>query len=54
MKDSKVWIERFRMEPEEFRLISKLATNQAKRDVFARLAQKPNWVVLPVGRRLRA
>jgi len=38
MKDAKVWIERFRMEAEECRLISKLATNQAKRDAFARLA----------------
>lgn len=38
MKDSKGWVERFRVEAEECRLISKLATNQAKRDTFARLA----------------
>ena len=39
MKDAKAWIERFRVEAEECRLISKLATNQAKREVFARLAE---------------
>lgn len=38
MKDAKAWVERFRVEAEECRLISKLATNQAKRDTFARLA----------------
>lgn len=38
MKDAKAWVERFRLEAEECRLISKLATNKAKRDTFARLA----------------
>jgi hypothetical protein len=38
MKDAKAWAERFRVEAEECRLISKLATNQAKRDTFPRLA----------------
>jgi hypothetical protein len=38
MKDAKAWLERLRVEAEECRLISKLATNQAKRDTFARLA----------------
>lgn len=39
MKDAQAWIERFRVEAEECRLISKLATNQAKRETFARLAE---------------
>jgi hypothetical protein len=39
MKDAKAWIERFRIEAEECRLISRLATNPAKRDTFARLAE---------------
>lgn len=39
MKDAKTWLERLRKEAEECRLISKLATNRAKREMFARLAE---------------
>jgi hypothetical protein len=39
MKDTQAWLERLRKEAEECRMISKLATNQAKRDSFARLAE---------------
>jgi hypothetical protein len=39
MKDTQAWLERLRREAEECRMISKLATNQAKRDSFARLAE---------------
>lgn len=38
MKDAQQWIERLRKEAEECRLISRLATNKAKRETFARLA----------------
>lgn len=38
MKDAKAWIDRLRAEAEECRLISKLATNAAKRDAFAGIA----------------
>lgn len=39
MKDALAWIERLRKEAEDCRLISRLATNKAKRDSFARLAE---------------
>lgn len=39
MKDTKAWIERLRVEAEECRLISRLATVQVKRDTFNRLAE---------------
>lgn len=39
MKDTQNWVERLRREAEECRLISKLATNEAKRESFARLAR---------------
>jgi hypothetical protein len=39
MKDTREWAEKLRREAEECRLISKLATNPAKRDTFARLAE---------------
>jgi hypothetical protein len=39
MKDVREWVERLRKEAEECRLISKLATNPAKRETFARLAE---------------
>lgn len=39
MKDTQAWLERLRREAEECRMISKLATNPAKRDSFARLAE---------------
>jgi hypothetical protein len=39
MKDSREWAEKLRKEAEECRLISKLATNPAKRETFARLAE---------------
>jgi hypothetical protein len=39
MKDARAWIERLRNEAEECRMISKLATNRAKRETFARLAE---------------
>lgn len=39
MKDALAWIERLRNEAEECRLISKLATSNAKRESFARLAE---------------
>jgi hypothetical protein len=38
MKDTRVWLDRLRKEAEECRLISKLATNKAKRETFASLA----------------
>ncbi len=38
MKDTQNWVERLRREAEECRLISRLATNEAKRESFARLA----------------
>jgi hypothetical protein len=38
MKDAKDWLERFRVQAEECRLISKLATNPTKRETFERLA----------------
>ena len=38
MKDALAWVERLRKEAEECRLISKLATNQTKRETFQRLA----------------
>lgn len=38
MKDAKAWLERLRTQAEECRLISKLATNKAKRETFERLA----------------
>lgn len=37
MKDAREWAEKLRKEAED--LISKLATNQAKRETFARLAE---------------
>jgi len=39
MKDTQNWVERLRREAEECRLISRLATNEAKRESFARLAR---------------
>jgi hypothetical protein len=39
MKDARQWAEKLRIEAEECRLISKLATNPAKRETFARLAE---------------
>jgi hypothetical protein len=39
MKDALTWIERLRKEAEDCRLLSRLATNKAKRDSFARLAE---------------
>jgi hypothetical protein len=38
IKDAKAWLDRLRTEAEECRLISKLATNNAKREAFASLA----------------
>lgn len=38
MKDARAWSERLRKEAEECRLISKLATNEAKRKAFDQLA----------------
>lgn len=38
MKDAKAWLEHLRRDAEECRLISKLATNKAKRETFERLA----------------
>jgi hypothetical protein len=38
MKDASAWLERLRREAEECRLISELATNHAKREAFANLA----------------
>lgn len=38
MKDVKFWLERLRVETEELRLISNLATTPAKRDMFSHLA----------------
>lgn len=38
MKDVREWAEKLRREAEECRLICKLATNPAKRETFARLA----------------
>jgi hypothetical protein len=42
MKDSREWAEKLRREAEECRLISRLATNPAKRETFARLAEGPD------------
>jgi hypothetical protein len=39
MKDAREWAEKLRKKAEECRMISRLATNQAKRDTFARLAE---------------
>ena len=39
MKDARAWVEGLRIEAEECRLISKLATNSEKRKTFARLAE---------------
>jgi anaerobic glycerol-3-phosphate dehydrogenase len=39
MKDTQEWAEKLRREAEECRLISKLATNLEKREVFTRLAE---------------
>ena len=39
MRDAQAWLERFRTQAEECRLISKLATNQAKRETFEMLAE---------------
>lgn len=39
MKDARTWLDRLRTEAEECRLISRLATNPAKRETFARLAE---------------
>jgi hypothetical protein len=39
MKDVRVWLDRLRTQAEECRLISKLATNKAKRETFASLAE---------------
>jgi hypothetical protein len=39
MKDAREWAEKLRKEAEDCRLISKLATNPAKRETFARLAE---------------
>ena len=39
MKDAREWAERLRKEAEDCRLISKLATNLEKREIFARLAE---------------
>ncbi len=39
MKDTREWAEKLRIEAEECRLISKLATNPAKRETFTRLAE---------------
>jgi hypothetical protein len=39
MKDARLWLDRLRTEAEECRLISKLATNAAKREAFASLAR---------------
>ena len=39
MKDVRVWLDRLRTEAEECRLISKLATNKAKQETFASLAE---------------
>ncbi len=39
MKDTREWAEKLRREAEECRLISRLATNPAKRETFARLAE---------------
>jgi hypothetical protein len=38
MDDAKLWLERLRVETEELRLISKLATDPAKRATFTQLA----------------
>ncbi|WP_167386896.1 hypothetical protein [Bradyrhizobium mercantei] len=38
MKDMQAHLEKLRIEAEECELISKLATNQTKKDLFARLA----------------
>ncbi|MCC8968461.1 hypothetical protein H8A95_40815 [Bradyrhizobium sp. Pear76] len=38
MKDMQAYLEKLRVEAEECELISKLATNQTKKDLFARLA----------------
>ncbi|MBR0872321.1 hypothetical protein JQ633_18290 [Bradyrhizobium tropiciagri] len=38
MQDLRAALERLRIEAEECELISKLATNQAKKDLFAKLA----------------
>lgn len=38
MKDAREWLERLKVETEELRLISKLATDPAKRATFTRLA----------------
>lgn len=39
MKDVRAWLDRLRTEAEECRLISRLATNAAKRETFASLAE---------------
>jgi hypothetical protein len=39
MKDAREWAEKLRKEAEDCRMISKLATNPAKRETFARLAE---------------
>jgi hypothetical protein len=39
MKETREWAEKLRREAEECRLISKLATNPAKREMFTRLAE---------------
>jgi hypothetical protein len=38
MRDAEAWLEHLRKDAEECRLISKLATNKAKREIFERLA----------------
>ena len=38
MKDAKAWMEIFRVQAEECRLVSRLATSKAKRETFERLA----------------
>jgi hypothetical protein len=40
MNDAKLWLERLRIETEELRLISRLATDPAKRATFTRLADQ--------------
>lgn len=54
MKDMKAHLEKLRNEAEECALISKLATNKTKKDLFAKLAEHHRALVKEVERAMAA
>jgi hypothetical protein len=54
MKDMKAHLEKLRNEAEECELISKLATNKSKKELFAKLAEHHGALVQEVERAMAA